>query len=398
MCSAREQGDLYFVAAMIDFSSTLDSGERPVDAASMAGELPSTYKRLMLIEPGATVEDARVELCETAMPAQLKMDEVLVRVSAAPINPSDYGVWQSSKRADWEPRAIGNEGAGIVVRVGSRITAGLAGVRVGAKVGFTGLKRGYGSYAEYVVAPLATTYVMDDAVAVEDAASFFVNPFTAVGILDTVKSHHSRSRCFVHTAAASQLGKMLVKLVIAEGGIEMINVVRSQKQADTLREIGAKHVVVVANPETDETGRQELAELIASCGADCAFDAVAGGMTGLLVSILPPRATVYVYGRLDGDVKNLAPIDLIYRAKQVKGWYLKTYLIGDGPFTSARRITLASAKVRSGLAANDGWCKTNFVDCDVGDFWLKFIDMKRSSGFTDKKLRIRFDRQSSATS
>lgn len=362
----------------------------------MADSLPLTYKRLMLVEPGATIEEARLELCEADMPADLKRDEVLVRVSAAPINPSDYGAWQGSKKADWKPRAIGNEGAGIVVRVGSQITAALSGVRVGAKVGFTGLKSGYGSYAEYVVAPLITTYVMDDAVAVEDAASFFVNPFTAVGILDTVRSHNPRCRCFVHTAAASQLGKMLIKLVIAEGGIEIINVVRSEKQADTLREIGAKHIVVVTNPETDEKGRHELASLIATCGADCAFDAVAGGMTGLLVSILPPRATVYVYGRLDGDVKNLAPIDLIYRGKQVKGWYLKTYLLGGGMLASARRITLASAKVRSGLAANDGWCKTNFVDCDVVDFWNKFIDMKRSSGFTDKKLRIRFDRQTSA--
>mmetsp|Transcript_15958 Transcript_15958/g.50007 ORF Transcript_15958/g.50007 Transcript_15958/m.50007 type:complete len:362 (-) Transcript_15958:65-1150(-) len=353
-------------------------------------ELPSTYKRLMLVEPGGeSVEDARIEVMDAVMPGELKMDEVLIKVAAAPINPSDYGAWLGPKKAEWQPRPVGNEGSGVVVKVGSKVAASLAGVSVGCKVGFTGLKRGQGSYSEYVVGSLAMTFVMDDAVPVEDAASFFVNPYTAVGILDTALSRH-RARAFVHTAAASQVGQMLVKLAAREN-VQLINVVRSEKQAKTLADLGASTVVVVQDPETDEHGKDKLREVVAAAGATVAFDAVAGAMTGFLVSILPVRSTVYVYGRLDGDVRGVPPIDLIYRRKQLKGWYLKTYLLDEGPLASARRLYNASARVRAGLA-DDGWCKTSFVDCDTSDFWAKFIDMKNSSGFTDKKLRIRFDR------
>lgn len=355
---------------------------------SSAIGVPATYKRLMLTAQGSRVEDAKIQVMEAVTPDRLRWDEVLIRVAAAPVNPSDYGAWQSPTTRTFKPKPIGNEGAGTVVRVGS-VLAALAGVSVGSKVGFTGLSKEHGSYAEYVVAPLATTFVMDTE-KVEDAASFFVNPYTAVGIMDTAEQLGARA--VVHTAAASQLGQMLVKLRAVYGGVELINVVRTEKQAATLEALGAAHVVVVRDPDDPS---DELAAMIEKLGATVAFDAVAGGMTGLLVTLLPPQSTVFVYGRLDGDVKGVAPIDLIYRQKQLKGWYLKQYLMGDGTFASARRFMLATSRVRAGLAARDGWCATRFVDCTMDDWWATFLDMKQSSGFTDKKLRIRFEVASS---
>ncbi|KAJ8614058.1 hypothetical protein CTAYLR_005855 [Chrysophaeum taylorii] len=350
--------------------------------------LPSTYKRLMLISPGEEdVEDAKIEVRETTMPGSLKMDEVLIKVAAAPVNPSDYGAWVRPASGEWKPKAIGNEGAGTVVRVGSNIACAVAGVKVGSKVGFTGLRSDQGSYGEYVVAPLSTTFVMDDSLPVEDAASFFVNPFTAVGILDTVASKHSSARAFVHTAAASQLGQMLVKLVTE---VELINVVRSEKQAELLRELGAKHVVIVEDANDDaDPGLPKLRELVDALGATVAFDAVAGAMTGKLVTFLPPKSTVYVYGRLDGDIKGVAPIDLIYRGKKLAGWYLRSYLTGDGVLATARRMSVAAAKVRAGLGRG-GWCASTFADCTMATFWTTFLDIRNSTGFTDRKLRIRF--------
>mmetsp|Transcript_20989 Transcript_20989/g.83692 ORF Transcript_20989/g.83692 Transcript_20989/m.83692 type:complete len:239 (-) Transcript_20989:251-967(-) len=238
---------------------------------------------------------------------------------------------------------------------------------------------------------------MSDAVPVEDACSFFVNPYTAVGILDTARARGATA--FVHTAAASQLGQMLVKLLVALrrsgdalGGLTVIHVVRTAAQADILRTLGADRVVTVADAETDRAGIAALRDAIDATRATVAFDAVAGAMTGLLVALLPARSTTFVYGRLAGDIRGVAPIDLIYRQKALTAFYLKQWLVGDGPLASARRMMLATGHVRAGLEQRaDGWCRSTFVDCRMTDMLDAFYDMKDASGFTDKKLRVRFD-------
>ena len=339
----------------------------------------ATMKRLVLVEAsGDDLTDAKLELEECPTPTP-KATEVLVKVAAAPINPSDYGSWRS-KRGDG-PVPIGNEGSGVVVAVGSVIAATVAGLRVGAKVGFIGAKK-QGAYSEYVAAPLATTFAMPDALPVEDACSFFVNPFTAYGILK-----EANGRPFVHTAAASQLGQMLVKLAKLEGaGDALLNVVRSEKQKAILEGLGATHVVVVADAKTDEAGVAALKAKMAELKVTCAFDAVAGAMAGCLFTNLPPKATLYSYGRLSGDIEGVAPVDLIYRGKKLEGFFLTAWLSGGFP---GARLLSAAAKVRAGLG-DGGWCATTFVDCAPEAMWDKFVDMYTTTGFTDRKLRIRF--------
>jgi NADPH2:quinone reductase len=137
--------------------------------------------------------------------------------------------------------------------------------KVGTKVGFVGLKNKQGAYSEYVVASaMESVYTMPDDLPVEDAASFFVNPYTAIGILGTAKKQGAKA--IIHTAAASQLGRMLVKLALTEG-IEIINVVRREEQAELLKSIGAKHVVVTGS---GDSYKEELKSKVEEQGvSDC---------------------------------------------------------------------------------------------------------------------------------
>ena len=153
---------------------------------------------------------------------------------------------------------------------------------------------------------------MPDEVPLEDACSFFVNPFTAYAIVDTARSRGSPG--LVLTAAASQLGQMLVKLC-KEERYPIVCVVRREAQAETLRALGAEHVVVTAGGEA-----KELKEVIAQLGITVAFDAVAGPMTAALLAALPNKSTVYVFGRLSGEPAHCPPLDLIYFEKKVEGF------------------------------------------------------------------------------
>lgn len=149
---------------------------------------------------------------------------------------------------------------------------------VGKRVGFITNVKGEGSYAEYTcVNALEGVFPLPDSVEVADAASHFVNPYTAYGFLDTVRARHSgKGRPgFVQTAAASQLGQMLVKLCKQEK-MTLINVVRREEQAKTLRDLGAEHVVV----SSEEGWEERLKELVKEHKIQFAFDAIAGEMSG----------------------------------------------------------------------------------------------------------------------
>ena len=341
--------------------------------------VPATMKRIVLVEASEDLVGAKLEVEEGVPVPQPGRTEVLIKVAAAPVNPSDYGSWRA-KRSEG-PQPIGNEGSGVVVAVGNALAAAACGVRVGCKVGFVGARR-QGSYSEYVTVSLATTFAMPEDLPVEAAASFFVNPYTAYGILV-----EARGRPFVHTAAASQLGQMLVKLAALEGaGDRLLNVVRSEKQKAILEGLGAKHVVVVVDAKTDAAGVEALAAKMKALKVTAAFDAVAGAMAGKLFTLLPPRGTLYSYGRLAGDIEGVEPVDLIYRGKELRGFYLSSWLTGGFPLV---RLLKTTAKVRAGLAPG-GWCESTFVDCPPDAMWATFVDMYSTSGFTDKKLRVRF--------
>jgi len=357
------------------------------NSPSLTAPIPTTMRRWVLVQVDKDLSKAQLQLETVAVP-KLKSGEVLIKVCAAPVNPSDYGIW-CRDRPVTDPEPIGNEGSGVVLQSGGGLYANSC---VGSNVGFTCNVKGSNAYAEYVIVnALKGVYILPSTVQVKDAASHFVNPYTAYGFLDTVRARHVVSSTspvpgFVHTAACSQLGQMLVKLCAKEN-IVLINVVRREEQATKLRALGATHVVVTKG----DGWENELKQLIKEHGIQFAFDAVAGDMTGKILSILPKKGTIFVYGRLsDQACSGIQPLDLIYMRKKIEGWFLGSWATSGGMFAAQRRLKGATSVVHAGLADSDGWSRSEFEDCTIEDMQTKFLDFF-NNGFTGRKLRIVMD-------
>ncbi|GAC15938.1 zinc-binding dehydrogenase [Aliiglaciecola lipolytica] len=230
-----------------------------------------------------------ISLKERDVPT-LKPHEVLVEMHASPINPSDMwpmfgpanlqqGTYDVSTKEFKAPvpqsmlgsvksrldqmLPIGNEGAGKVVEAGSSDSAqALLGKTVGILSGAT--------YSQYCVVPFQACIAHQDDTSARAAASSFVNPLTAMGMVETMRSEgHS---ALVHTAAASSLGVMLNKICIAEN-IPLVNIVRKPEQVEILKKLGAKHIC----NSTSDSFQKDLYEAIDATGATLAFDAIGGG-------------------------------------------------------------------------------------------------------------------------
>ncbi len=240
--------------------------------------------------------------------------EVLVRIAAAPVNPSDvaflrgrYGV---RKRL---PVVPGFEGSGVVVESGAGVT-GMDGARVALPAG-----DGDGTWAEYAIARARHCIPLRDGVSLDAAASLVVNPMTAWALLD-VASAGSHAAA-ISTAAAGALGRMIARLALHRG-YPVIHVVRRPAQVAALRELGADCVL-------DASAGDFLPELTALAGARAAtvaFDAVGGALTGQLAAALPRGGRVVVYGALADEDSRIAPLDLVFGGKRVEGFWLSEWL------------------------------------------------------------------------
>lgn len=271
-----------------------------------------------------------ISLARLPMPAP-KPHEVLVKVLATPINPSDLGllvgagdvtqaaasvrdglplvaapVSAAGLRAMAgrmnEAMPIGNEGCGIVVAAGNAPEAQ-------ALLGKTVAMLGGAIYAEYRCLPTGMCMLLPDGTSPEDGASCFVNPLTSLAFTEVMKAEGHGA--IVHTAAASNLGQMLVKICAADG-IPLVNIVRSAAQVELLRGIGATHVL----DSSSDTFRKDLVAALTETGATIAFDAIGGGPLGGQVLAAMEQAAVarmasysrygsdsfkqlYIYGALD---------------------------------------------------------------------------------------------------
>lgn len=258
----------------------------------MADSLPSETLQIQ----SKITSAGKLELSLESVPLPAPRDhEVVIRVEATPINPSDLGLLLGpadlgTAEAVGSPASpkvvadipqklmrmvqarldqalpVGNEGGGIIVAAGSSEEAqALMGKTVGVAGG--------AMYSEYRVVPASQCLVMNEGTDVEDAASPFVNPLTALGMVETMRAEGHTA--LVHTAAASNLGQMLVKICLKDG-VDLVNVVRKQEQVDLLKDIGAKHVV----NSSDDDFMDKLTEALAETKATIAFDATGGGSLG----------------------------------------------------------------------------------------------------------------------
>jgi len=288
-------------------------------------------------------------------------DEIIVRIDAAPINPSDLGLLLAN--ADWShaklsgtarhpvvttpitpnavqamaaridiPMPVGNEGAGVVIEGGPSPAAQ-------ALVGKTVAVLGGAMYSQYRCVKLNQCLVLPEGASAAEGASSFVNPLTALGMIGTMRREGHKA--LVHTAAASNLGQMLNRLCLADR-VGLVNIVRSQAQEDILKTAGAVHVC-----RTDSaTFLKDLTEALATTGATIGFDAIGGGplagqILGCMEAAVNRSATVYsrygstthkqiyLYGSLD---MGPAVLNRNYgMAWGIGGWLLTPYIEKIGP-------------------------------------------------------------------
>ena len=304
--------------------------------------------------------ELEISLLPVAIP-EPKENEVVVRIEASPINPSDLGLLTGAAdlstakisgtkdapvvtakvpeaamramagRLD-ESMAVGNEGAGVVIKTGSSEAAK-------ALMGKTVSMIGGAMYAQYRCIKASDCQVLPAGTTAADGASWFVNPLTALGMTETMRREGHKA--LVHTAAASNLGQMLNKICLKDG-IDLVNIVRSPEQADILRKIGAKHIVDSSAP----TFMEDLTQALVETGATIAFDAIGGGkLVGQILTCMEVAINknakvysrygssvhkqVYIYGGLD-----MRPTELnrsFGMTWGIGGWLLFGFLMKVGP-------------------------------------------------------------------
>ncbi len=297
----------------------------------MSSTIPHEMRALSLERYSADLDEAidGLKVVKRPIPA-LQRGQVLVRIEAAACNPSDLlllqGKYGNLKRL---PTIPGWEGSGQVVAHGGGVFARwLHGKRVAC--GLQGDREG--TWSEYFVAEASECIPLYRRVPAEQAAGLIVNPLTAVGLLETAR--HGGHRAAVQTAAASQLGRMLIAMAKRDK-YPLINVVRRKEQAELLKSLGAEHVLC----SEDADFASQLQALCVRLGATAAFEAVGGDMTGNIINRMPPGSTVYVYGDLSQQpCGNIDPIELLFREKTVCGFFLGTWLRRRGLVSTLRAV------------------------------------------------------------
>ena len=310
-------------------------------------------------------------------------DQVVVRVEAAPINPSDLGLlfgaadMREATAAGTAERPIvtapvpdgamaamsarvgqslpvGNEGAGVVVAAGSSPEAQ-------ALLGATVAALGGAMYSEYRCVPAVQCLRLPDGVTPAEGASCFVNPLTALGMVGTMRLEEHTA--LVHTAAASNLGQMLNRLCLADG-IGLVNIVRKPEQEELLREQGAQYVCNSSDP----TFADDLTDALIATGATLAFDAIGGGdLAGRILSCMEAAANasgqgeynrygstthkqVYIYGGLDrGPTTFRRDFGMAWG---IGGWLLMPFLARVGAEEAQRLRDRVAAEITTTFASS----------------------------------------------
>jgi len=325
--------------------------------------------------------ELEVSLARVAIPDPAS-NEVLVRIEATPINPSDLGLlfgaadMSAAKLSGTADRPVitahipdaamksmagrvgvsmpvGNEGAGMVVDAGASDAAqALLGKKVAALGG--------AMYSQYRCIPVEQCLVLPDAMTPAEGASAFVNPLTALGMVETMRRESHTA--LVHTAAASNLGQMLNRICLKDN-VGLVNIVRRQEQLDLLKDAGAAHVCSVSSG----TFMQDLTEAIAETGATIGFDAIGGGkLAGQILTCMEAALSrtakeysrygstthkqVYIYGSLDPGPTEFARNFGV--AWGMGGWLLTPFLKKIGPTAVEKLKQRVAAELKTTFACH----------------------------------------------
>ena len=274
--------------------------------------------------------------------------QVLVRMLASPVNPSDLmfirGTYGTQPQL---PQVPGFEGVGIVEASGG----GLRGkFFVGKRVAV--LNKAGGNWAEYAVVPANQVIPLSSQLTVEQAATFFVNPATA-WIMTQEVLRVARGEFLVQTAAASSLGKMIVRLGAALG-FETINIVRSQASAESLHRIGARHVIVFDSAkEAADVLNNQVAQLTGGRPLKYAIDPVGGTTAACVLSLLGMGGRMIVFGTLSDEQLQFSPRTLMVNQASVEGFWLGNFMNSKSLFFKLRLVKRLTKLIRNGTLSTD---------------------------------------------
>lgn len=313
---------------------------------------------------------------------QPEVNEVVVQIEASPINPSDMGLLfgaadmstaEATGPADSplvtaaipeelletmaaridQSLPVGNEGAGVVVAAGSDEAAQ-------SLMGKTVAIRGGAMYSQYRAIRADECLVLPEGITPAEGASCFVNPLTALGMVETMRREGHTA--LVHTAAASNLGQMLQKICGADG-VELVNIVRRPEQVELLKSIGARHVC----NSSESAFISDLTASLVETGATLAFDATGGGrLAGQILTCMEAAATqtateysrygssthkqVYIYGGLDRSPTEFTRNFGV--AWGIGGWLLTPFLERIGPDAAEQLRQRVAAEVTTTFASS----------------------------------------------
>jgi NADPH2:quinone reductase len=327
-------------------------------------------------------KDGTLEISLVSVPTpEPKPEEVIVRVDASPINPSDQGLLfggadLSTAKASGTPDRpvvtatvppaalkavggrldqslpVGNEGAGVVVQAGSAPAAQ-------ALIGKTVAILGGSMYTQYRCIKAVQCLVLPPGTTAAEGASCFVNPLTALGMVATMRTEGHQA--IVHTAAASNLGQMLNRICLKDN-VGLVNIVRKAEQVDVLRKAGATYVCNTSSP----TFMDELTDALAATGATVAFDAIGGGtLAGQILTAMEAAANrsakeysrygstvhkqVYIYGGLDRGPTQFSRT--FGMAWGIGGWLLTPFLQKIGHEAAQKLRERVASEIKTTFAS-----------------------------------------------
>ncbi len=349
--------------------------------ADLPADLPATALELRSTLADDGVVTMGIRECDVVAPTD---DQVVVRVEAAPINPSDLGMMFAGGDAGaglpagdgnhdavavpvteaavaaqrsrlGQPMPVGNEGGGVVVAAGS---APAAQALLGKTVGFLSGN----AYAQYRTLHVSQCLAMADGTDPADAAAAFVNPLTALGMVETMRAEGHTA--LVHTVGASNLGLMLNRICL-DDGVGLVNIVRKPEHVEQLRSLGAEHVV----DSSAKSFPDDLTDALRATGATIAFDAIGGGdLASVLLSKMEKVAgekagefsrygsdthkQVYIYGGLDRGPTTLRRD--FGMSWGIAGWLLTPFLIKIGQEAADRLRQRVADEITTTFASSYG--------------------------------------------
>jgi NADPH:quinone reductase-like Zn-dependent oxidoreductase len=280
-------------------------------------KLPKTTKSAILpaYNPNLIRALVSIKIAEREIP-KLQPEEVLIKMAAAPCNPSDIAFLQGRYNVVKSLPAIpGFEGAGTIINAGKKKKN-----MIGKRVSFFTQADGDGTWSEYIVASASDCLILNDNLSFEQAACLAINPLTAYALFELAMIKYSKA--IIQNAAGGQVAAFL-RLLAKKQNIAVINIVRKKEHIEKLKTNGADYVL----DSSDKSFAEDLKMLAKELNARIAFDAVGGEQCGTILNALPDGGEVILYGGLSGaDVSGIDSLELIFKKKKLYGFNLNEWL------------------------------------------------------------------------